>query len=51
MLKENSNVYYINRALGNGLDLKTIKRELLGEQITLWRTKSRINPEGAGHRV
>jgi len=50
-LKNNPNVYYINRALENGFDLHTIKNELVGEQITLWCAKSRRNPEGGGHMI
>jgi len=40
-LKDDSNIYYINRALENGFDLDSIKTDLLGEKITIWHSDSR----------
>ena len=40
-LKDDSNIYYINRALENGFDLELIKTDLLGKKITLWHSDSR----------
>jgi hypothetical protein len=40
-LKDDSNIYYINRALENGFDLDLIKTDLLGERITIWHSDSR----------
>jgi hypothetical protein len=40
-LKNDSNNYYINRALENGFDLNAIKTDLLGKEITLWHSDSR----------
>jgi hypothetical protein len=40
-LKDDSNIYYINRALENGFDLDLIKTDLLGERITIWHSNSR----------
>ena len=40
-LKDDSNIYYINRDLENGFDLELIKTDLLGERITIWHSNSR----------
>lgn len=45
-LKDDSNTYYINRALENGFDLDDINTTLLGKEITLWHAKSRSRDGG-----
>ena len=45
-LKYDSNIYYINRALENGFDLKEINSTLLGKEISLWYSKHRSRPGG-----
>ena len=40
-LKDDSNSYYINRALENGFDLELIKSDLLGKTVTIWHSESR----------
>lgn len=45
-LKDDSNTYYINRALENGFDLDDISAKLLGKEITLWHAKSRRGDGG-----
>ncbi len=42
-LKNDSKIYYINRALENGFDLEDTKSDLLGKEITIWYAKSRSN--------
>tara|TARA_R100001369_G_scaffold31211_6_gene55423 strand:- start:15885 stop:16169 length:285 start_codon:yes stop_codon:yes gene_type:complete len=46
ILKDNSNIYYINRALENGIDLQRFNNDLIGEEITLWHAKSRASNGG-----
>ena len=48
-LENDTNIYYINRALENGFDLKTIEKELLGKKVELWYAKHRSSPNGGGH--
>lgn len=45
-LEDDTNIYYINRALENGFNLEDTKKELLGKQITLWYAKHRSGPGG-----
>lgn len=45
-LKEDDNIYYINRALENGFNLEETQKELLGKEITLWYAKHRSGPGG-----
>ena len=39
-LKDDSKIYYINRALENGFNLKDIKSDLLGKEVTIWYANS-----------
>ena len=50
-LKNDDNIYYINRALENGFELDQAKREFLKEEITLWYAKHRARPNGGGHMM
>ena len=50
-LKDDDNIYYINRALENGFDLEQAKKEFLKEEITLWYAKHRSRPLGGGHMM
>ncbi|WCO01065.1 hypothetical protein [Psychroserpens ponticola] len=49
-LKDDSNIYYINRALENGFDLDDVNTTLLGKEITLWHSKSWNGSDG-GHMM
>ena len=39
----NTKIYYINRGLENGFDLKTLQNELIGEHVNFWYAKHRNN--------
>ena len=45
-LNNDSNIYYINRALENGFDLNSTRDILKGNEITLWYAKHRSGPGG-----
>jgi len=47
-LKNDSNIYYINRALENGFDLHEMNATLLGKEVIIWHAKSR---RGGGHMM
>ncbi|MDB9960698.1 hypothetical protein OAD62_01235 [Oceanihabitans sp.] len=47
-LKNDSNIYYINRALENGFDLNEMNGDLLGNEVIIWHAKSR---RGGGHMM
>jgi len=42
-LKNDSKIYYINRALENGFDLEDTKSDLIGKEIIIWYAKSWSN--------
>ena len=45
-LENDSNIYYINRALENGFDLEGINASLLGKEVSIWYAKHRSRPGG-----
>lgn len=45
-LRNNSNIYYINRGLENSFDLVDIQKDLIGKEITLWHAPSRASAGG-----
>lgn len=45
-LRNNSNIYYINRGLENSFDLVNIQKDLIGKKITLWHAPSRASAGG-----
>jgi len=45
-LKNDDNIYYINRGLEDKFDLNLIASELLNQEITLWYAKRRSGPGG-----